>query len=122
MDIRTQRNLEKLFRLMDVRPVTIDPHIEIADGDIRIFVEVRDARVLLSAMTAVEPAYADAAVLAVLSRWSPAMLSGVPLRACSLDEGVLVSAAMPPGSGAELWYRVHRAQRRLLSACTAEDA
>lgn len=122
MDIRTQRNLEKLFRLMDVKPVTIDTQMEIEDGDIRVFVEVREARVLLSALTRVEPAYAQAAMQAVLSRWSPAMLSGVPLRACCVDDGVLVSTAMPPGSGAELWYRVHRAQRRLLASCTAEEA
>ncbi len=122
MDIRTQRNLEKLFRLMDVKPVTLDTRIEILDGDTRVFVEVRDARVLVSAMTAVEPAYADAAVQAVLSRWSPAMLCGIPLRACHIDDGLLVSAAMPPGSGAELWYRVYRAQRRLLASCTAEEA
>jgi hypothetical protein len=122
MDIRTQRNLEKLFRLMDVKPVTIDTHIEIMDRDTRIFVEVRDTRVLLSAMTSVEPVFADSALRALLARWSPAMLSGVPLRACCIDDNVLVSSAMPSGSGAELWYRVHRAQRRLLAACMAEEA
>ncbi len=122
MDIGTLRNLEKLFRLMDVKPVTIEPRVEIRDGEIQVFMEVRDRRVLLSTMRPVDRYVADAALRSLLTRWSPACMAGVPLRVFRIDDCLFVSGAMPAGSGAELWYRTVRAQRRLLEACTKEEA
>jgi hypothetical protein len=128
MDIKTQRNLEKLFRLMDVKPVRIDPVIELRDGGLRIFVEARamgdgrDARVALSTMRAIDAPRAGLALETLLSRWSPACTDGVPLRAFCAEDGVLVSALMPAGSNAESWYRMVKMQRRLLDGCAMEQA
>ncbi|MBY4897875.1 hypothetical protein [Cupriavidus sp. AU9028] len=121
MEIGTLRNLEKLFRLMDVKPVTIEPRVEIQDGPASVFVEVAEQRVVVSTMLGVDPFAADAALRCLLSRWTPACMSGVPLRVFRVDDNLVVTGAMPPGSGAELWYRTVRAQRSLLEACSKEE-
>jgi hypothetical protein len=122
MDIRTQRNIEKLLRLMDVRPGVVAPVIEVRDGAIHVFVEVREPRVIIAAMLPVEPVRAHAALRALLNRWAPVETDGVPLRAFCVEAGVFVSCAMPVGSGAEFWYRILRAQRSLLERCVKEQA
>lgn len=122
MDIGTLRNLEKLFRLMDVNPITIEPRVEIHEGEFQMFVEIRDNRVMLSTMRPVDPFVADSGLRSLLTRWSPACMAGVPLRVFRVDDCLFVSGAMPTGSGAELWYRTIRAQRRLLEACVREES
>lgn len=122
MDIGTLRNLEKLFRLLEVKPITIEPRVEIHDGPFQMFIEVQEQRVLLSTTREVPACVADDALRMLLSRWSPACMAGVPLRVFRVDDFLFVSGAMPAGTGAELWYRTMRAQKRLLEACTRESS
>jgi hypothetical protein len=122
MDIRTQRNLEKLLRLMDVKPGLVAPLIEIRDGAFQIFLEFRESRVFVSATRAVDPVRAGEALQRLLARWSPAAMEGVPLRAFCADDGVFVSVAVPKGSGADFWYRIVNAQRSLLERCVKEES
>lgn len=121
MDLQIFRNLEKLFSLCGAKGVRIGDRMEFRDGSDRLFVELRERRVLLSTLVPIAENEIEGILMRLLERWSPAFTEGVPLRSFALDGAIVVSCAMPQGSHAEAWYRMIGAQRRLLDACVKEQ-
>lgn len=118
MDLQWQRQVERWLKLMGAGAQPARLRMVLTRGQDRIFISQREGRAALAWSRPVAAALRQPALQRLLTLLAPEVSQGVPLRAWLAQECLWLEATAPRESGAESWYALSQAQRRLLDRVT----
>ncbi|CNE94155.1 hypothetical protein [Yersinia frederiksenii] len=119
MDLVVTRNLQLFIRMAELPCTHIAARMQWQIGAQLVFLEWRNARLLLTCGIQQRHYHHDDLLL-LQQCWQLERFNGVPQRIYLLKLGMMVSCSPPALSGAEFWFQLYQQQRALLRRLPGE--
>lgn len=119
MDLVVTRNLQLFTQMAELPCSTLSSRMEWQIDQRLVFLEWRNARLLLTSGVQYRRYHFEDLLLLQRS-WQLERFNGVPQRIYLLKIGMMVSCSPPASSGAECWFQLYQQQRALLRRLPGE--
>ncbi|MGB0893417.1 MAG: type III secretion apparatus [Parashewanella sp.] len=112
MDLRSSRNLEELFRLLNHWPVKLDDQMEYHWPPFGLMLEIKDERLLMTSWL-LETEIEDLKLW--IERCHPQAFLGIPQRLFLIKKKLMISCLSPSESEGRDWYQIVKLQQQFLT-------